>query len=34
MKNLKLLWNLYRLKRNTGKTPDQIRMLQEKSFVV
>lgn len=32
MKNLKLLWNLYRLKRNTGKTPDQIRMLQEKKL--
>lgn len=32
MNNLKLLWNLYGLKRNTKKTPDQIRILQEKKL--
>ena len=32
MKYLKLLWKLYRLKKNTGKTPAQIRKLQEKKL--
>ena len=32
MKYLKLLWKLYRLKKNTGKKPAQIRKLQEKKL--
>ena len=32
MNDLKLLWDLYGLKRNTKKTPDQIRILQEKKL--
>ena len=32
MKYLKLLWKLYRLKKNTGKTPARIRKLQEKKL--
>ncbi len=32
MNYLKLLWNLYRLKSNTKKSPEQIRKLQEKKL--
>lgn len=32
MNDLKLLWDLYGLKRNTKKTTNQIRILQEKKL--